>query len=225
MSGEILRVIELGCVRYREARELMDRFAADRLAGSIPDSLLLLEHPPTITLGRGADRNHLLASERELTDLGCDVVETDRGGDVTYHGPGQLVGYPILDLKASPHRPDLHWYLRQIETALIAALDEFGIPADRFQNHTGVWTSVGGPSPEKIAAIGIRVSRWITQHGFALNVSTRLEDFKTIVPCGIKDFGVTSMAATLGRQIEVETVKPIVASSFARTFDLSVEQT
>ena len=193
-----LRVRRLGQRDYVEVWELQRELAAQRLAGKIADTLLLLEHPPTITLGRSARPEHLLTPPSELARQGTAVVETDRGGDITYHGPGQLVGYPILNLREPPHVPDLHAYLRRIEACLIDMLADFGVAADRFPGHTGVWVGCDTPHPEKIAAIGVKVSRWITQHGFALNVCTDLAHFAHIVPCGIHDYGVTYLARPAG---------------------------
>lgn len=216
-----LKVIELGLISYAEAFELQKRYTEERRAGRIPDTLLLLEHPPTITLGRNADRTHILSSPEELKTEGIAVCDTDRGGDVTYHGPGQLVGYPILDLHRLPHTPDLHGYLRRIEETLIRALARFGIDGGRFPGYTGVW--VEAAPPVKIAAIGIRVSRWITRHGFALNVSPRLDPFASIVPCGIHDYGVTSMSVQLKREISVGEVAPTVLDCFCEVFGLTAE--
>jgi lipoyl(octanoyl) transferase len=211
----------LGRRDYREVWDLQRELAAQRLAGTVPDTLLLLEHPPTITLGRSAQRDHIVATAERLAGQGVTVVESDRGGDVTYHGPGQLVGYPILDLREPPHTPDLHAYLRRLEECLIRTLARYDVRADRFPGYTGVWVGreADGPRPpEKIAAIGVKASRWITMHGFALNVCPDLSHFDLIVPCGIHDYGVTSMARLLGRTIEVEEVLPIVASEFAAVF-------
>ena len=215
-----LRVLQAGTVAYDVGYDLQLRLAAEREAGRLPDTLLLLEHPPTITLGRNADRAHVLATPDELAARGITRVDTDRGGDVTYHGPGQLVGYPILDLSRPPHRPDLHLYFRNMEEAIIRTLGEFGIKGDRYGGHTGVWVDRGGNRQEKVAAMGIRVSRWITRHGFALNVCPDLAHFGSIVPCGIHDHGVTSMAAVLDRPISVADVTPILIQSFAEVFGL-----
>ncbi|HLJ55108.1 MAG TPA: lipoyl(octanoyl) transferase LipB [Chthonomonadaceae bacterium] len=217
-----MQVLELGCVPYAEALDLQIRLGEQRRAGEIPDTLLLLEHPPTITLGRNADRAHVVASAESLDRLGIAVVETDRGGDVTYHGPGQLVGYPILDLARPPHKPDLHRYFRLLEECLIAAIGEFGIAGRRFEGYTGVWVEGEGGAPEKIAAMGIRVSRWITRHGFALNVCPDLEHFRTIVPCGIRDYGVTSMERALGRPVSVEHAVTSVVAAFESAFESRV---
>ena len=189
----------------------------DRRAGRIPDTLLLLEHPPVITLGvrtRGQVSN-IVASAEELETRGVEVFETGRGGDVTYHGPGQLVGYPILDLR--PDRCDVHQYVRDLEEALLVAVRRFGVSATRVVGLTGVW--VGPPGrEEKLAAIGVRISRWITSHGFALNVATDLRNFKLIVPCGIADRGVTSLDRLTGRQVPMTEVEEAVSDAFGAVF-------
>jgi lipoyl(octanoyl) transferase len=212
------RVVWLGRIGYQEAWDLQRALAAQRLAGEIPDTLLLLEHPPTITMGRGGTSAHIVATPEALESRGIVLVDTDRGGDVTYHGPGQLVGYPILNLQAAPHRPDLHAYLRALEETLIRALEAFDVAAGRFPGYTGVWTGMETPHPRKVAAIGIRVSRWITSHGFALNVCPDLTHFDVIVPCGIRDYGVTSLSRLLGREVSVTKVLPVVQSAFAEVF-------
>lgn len=176
----------LGVVPYAEALELQRALADDRISGRIPDTLLLLEHPPVVTLGRGTRQSSLPIDPESLKRRGVDVFEIERGGDVTYHGPGQLVGYPIIDLQQ--HRADLHWYLRQLEQVLIDALASFDIQAERRERFTGVWTR-----GRKIASIGIHVRQWVTWHGFALNVTTDLSPFSLIVPCGIPDVEMTSI--------------------------------
>lgn len=191
----------------------------DRRAGRIGDTLLLLEHPPIITLGvrsRGSSP-HVRAAPEELAAAGVMLRETGRGGDVTFHGPGQLVGYPILDLR--PDRCDVHQYVRDLEAALMGALREFGIDSRRIQGHSGVWTGPEGQE-EKIAAIGVRISRWITSHGFALNVSVDLEYFRFIVPCGIADRGVTSMEKVLGRPVAMGDVEDAVVRGVEKVFSL-----
>jgi lipoyl(octanoyl) transferase len=217
----LCHVVWLGRRDYREVWTLQQTLAARRLAGEIPDTLLLLEHPPTITLGRGSTRAHIVASEAMLAQEGIAVVESDRGGDVTYHGPGQLVGYPILNLDAPPHHADLHRYLRDMEETLMRVLDSLGLKACRFPGYTGVWMQRDGSLPEKIAAIGIKANRWITQHGFALNVDPNLAHFDLIVPCGIRDYGVTSLARLLGREVAVTEILPQVQSAFAEVFSLN----
>jgi len=197
----VLEVRRLGVVPYAEALALQRALVEDRRAERIDDTLLLVEHLPVITLGVKGDggRSHILAAPQQLAARGIDVHETGRGGDVTYHGPGQIVGYPILDLK--PDRQDVHRYVRDLEETLIRVAAEFGVTATRVKGLTGVW--VGG---EKLAAIGVRIGRWITSHGFALNVRTNLDEFALIVPCGIADRGVTSLEqlGVAARQSEVE---------------------
>lgn len=218
-----MRVEWLGRMEYRAAWDLQRERSAQRLAGEIPDTLLLLEHPPTLTLGRAADRGHIVAAAERLEREGVAVVESDRGGDVTYHGPGQLVGYPIFNLRAAPHRPDVHLYVRNIEETMIRTVGAFGIEAGRFSGYPGVWTGLDTPHPTKIAALGIRLSRWITHHGFALNVQTNLSHFDLIVPCGIHDYGVTSLSLLLGRTVTLEEVRPVVMQAFTEVFGLTVE--
>lgn len=203
-----LTVERLGCVPYADALALQEQFVARRRAGAVGDTLLLLEHPHVITLGTSARRDHILIEESQGRLLGIDVVETGRGGDVTYHGPGQLVGYPILDLK--PDRCDLHRYVRDLEEILIRALLGFGIDAGRKQGMTGVWVGDG-----KIAAIGVRVSSgWITSHGFALNVATDLAYFDSIVPCGIRAYGVTSIERVTGQVVSIDDAADAVTAAF-----------
>jgi len=201
-----MRAFWLGRVEFAEVWQLQRELAALRAERRVGDTLLLLEHPPTITLGRGADSAHILASTDRLKRLGIAVHSIDRGGDVTYHGPGQLVGYPIFHL--SDYCKDLHWYLRQLEETLILALAAFGVSARRFPPHTGVWIG-----EKKIAAIGIKVSRWVSTHGFALNVAPDRRHFDLIVPCGIRGYGVTSLTeVTRGSYRVFEVVPPVVAA-------------
>lgn len=207
-----LRVRRMGRIPYDEALRLQGELVGRRRAGEIGDTLLLLEHPHVITLGTSSRRDHVLIDENEARLLGMEIFETGRGGDVTYHGPGQLVGYPILDLK--PDRCDLHRYVRDIEGALIRGLRTFGIEGGRKEGLTGVWVG-----DAKIAAIGIRVSSgWITSHGFALNVETDLSFFDAIVPCGISHYGVTSMAHQLGSPPAPDDVATAIAAAFADRF-------
>lgn len=208
-----LSVQRLGTISYEDGLALQARLVEERRSGAIPDTLLLLEHPPVITLGVKTRRgpNHIVASDETLANEGVTVHETGRGGDVTYHGPGQLVGYPILDL--APDRKDVHVYVRDIEEVLIRAAAAFGIEAKRVPGLTGVWVGPEGRE-EKLAAIGIRISRWITSHGFALNVSTNLDHFNLIVPCGIVDRRVTSLERLLGRAVTMGEAERAVEQSF-----------
>jgi lipoyl(octanoyl) transferase len=208
-----LEVHNLGLVPYARGLELQAELVRSRRAGEISDRLLLLEHPHVITLGTGSHADHILVSEGERRLLGIEVFETGRGGDVTYHGPGQLVGYPILDLK--PDRCDLHQYVRDLEGVLILALSDFGVEAHRKPGLTGVWVA-----DDKIAAIGIRVSTgWITSHGFALNVETNLDYFDSIVPCGIRAHGVTTLARHTARPVQIDEVADRIAARFAEVFE------
>jgi lipoyl(octanoyl) transferase len=211
-------VRRLGLLGYQEALDLQKELVERRRRGEIPDQLLLLEHPPVITLGVRArnSREHVLESDESLSAKGVNVFETGRGGDVTYHGPGQLVGYPIFDLK--PDRCDVHQYVRDLEEALIRAAGRFGISGHRVNGLTGVWVGPDG-AEEKLAAIGVRISRWITSHGFALNVNTRLEHFGLIVPCGISDRGVTSMERLLARHVSMDEVTDAVIAAFREIFE------
>lgn len=213
----------LGRRDYQEVWDLQKELASKRFAGEIPDTLLLLEHPPTLTFGRVAEPAHLLASPETLEREGVTVIESDRGGDITYHGPGQLVGYPIFNLQEPPHTPDLHLYLRHIEEALILALSKFGIVADRFPGYTGVWVGRDTPHPQKIAAIGVKASRWVTMHGFALNVNPDLSHFDMIVPCGIQDYGVTSLSQQLQHKLVVTQILPPIIDAFCKVFHLANE--
>lgn len=208
-----LEVRRLGMVGYQAGLDLQKTLVDARKQGTIPDQLLLLEHPPVITLGVRTrnDRSHVLESEESLAEKGVGLFETGRGGDVTYHGPGQLVGYPIVDLK--PDRCDVHRYVRDLEEVLIDGVGEFGIRAGRIAGLTGIWVG-----DRKLAAIGVRISQWVTSHGFALNVSTDLSHFGLIVPCGIADKGVTSMEVELGRSVSMDEVADAVVREFSRVF-------
>ncbi len=214
----LLRVEQLGLVNYAEALALQRERVAQRKAGTIPDTLLLLEHPHVYTLGRNAKREHLLASPERLRQLGAEVFETDRGGDITYHGPGQLVGYPILDL--TQHKRDLAWYMRSLEEVFIQVALELGIEAGRLKGAPGVWVG-----KNKLVAMGVHVSRWVTSHGFAFNVNTDLKYFEAIVPCGLRDKGVTSLARCLGRPVATDTVIDRVVEHFSKVFHLEMEAT
>jgi lipoyl(octanoyl) transferase len=207
-----LDVQRLGTVPYARALEIQAELVRARRSGEIPDTLLLLEHPHVITLGTTSHAEHVLLDEAERAARGIELFDTGRGGDVTYHGPGQLVGYPILDLK--PDRCDLHRYLRDLEEALIRALGDFGIAAGRREGLTGAWAG-----ERKLAAIGVRVSSgWITSHGFALNVATELSYFDAIVPCGIRQHGVGSISGELGREVAMAEAQTRVVARFAEVF-------
>ena len=207
-----LEVRRLGVVPFTDAVALQQKLVVERQQNRLPDQLLLLEHTPVITLGVGASRDNVLASAPTLARRGVEIHEARRGGDVTYHGPGQLVGYPILMLK--PDRCDVHRYVRDLEEAIIRAVAEFGVRATRIAGLTGVW--VGN---DKLAAIGVRLSRWVTSHGFALNVTTDLDDFGLIRACGLTDRGVTSLSRLTGEDIPIGAVADAVATHVATVFD------
>lgn len=214
ISTRVCNLVLPGVVPYRDAVVLQESYVKSLLNDSSPECLLLLEHPHVITLGRGFHKENLLFSPDWLTANGIAVEESGRGGDVTYHGPGQVVGYPILDLR---EKPDLHLYLRNLEELMIRAVLDFGIEAGRKPGLTGIWVK-----DEKIGAIGVRVVRWITSHGFALNVNTDLRYFDMIVPCGIRNHGVTSMQKLLNREISLSDVQDSVARHFEKIFDRKV---
>jgi len=217
-----LLVADLGSVPYSAALELQRDLARRRITGEIAeDVLLLVEHPPVVTLGRTAKNANLLASPEFLSDRGVELFEVERGGDITFHGPGQLVGYPIIDLKR--HRKDLHWYLRQVEQALIDAIAEFGLSGGRVEKYTGVWVGTNDAvRPRKLASIGVHARDWVTWHGFALNVNTDLSYFDLIVPCGISDVTMTSVAreAKLG-SVDMAMAATAVTHAFGRVFNLT----
>jgi lipoyl(octanoyl) transferase len=209
-----LEVRRLGIVSYGDALAIQRALVEDRRADRVPDLLLLLQHPPVITLGVKGDggRSNVVATSQRLEQLGIEIHETGRGGDVTYHGPGQIVGYPILDLR--PDRCDVHRYVRDVEEVMIRACADYGLSAGRIAGLTGTWIGA-----EKIGAIGIRISRWITSHGFALNVSTDLDHFRLIVPCGIGDRGVTSLERATGRRVTISEAEDAVVRHFSAVFD------
>jgi len=210
-----VEVRRLGLISYAEGLEIQKGLVEQRKAGEIPDQLLLLEHPPVITLGVKSrnDRSHIVASPELLEAEGVEIFETGRGGDVTYHGPGQLVGYPIIDLK--PDRCDVHQYVRDLEEVMIRMASSFGVEAGRIPGLTGAWVG-----DAKLAAIGVRIARWVTSHGFAFNVNTALSHFDLIVPCGITDKGVTSLNQLIGREIAMEEVENSAEESFKQVFYL-----
>ena len=207
-----LAISRLGVVPYADALALQENLVAERKAGHVPDTLLLLQHPHVITIGvRKGGGSHILASPDQLAARGVDVVETGRGGDVTYHGPGQIVAYPILDLR--PDRQDVHRYVRDLEDVMIRTCGDFGVDAGRIPGLTGAWA--GG---NKIGAIGVRISRWITSHGFAFNVNTDLEFFQLIVPCGIANRGVTSLSTLTTTTLSLPRVEDVVLRHFLDVF-------
>src|SRR5215472_16190769 len=206
-------VRRLGCMPYAEALAMQRELVEERRAGRIGDLLLLVEHSHVLTLGVRGDggRSHILAADDVVLLRGGEGFETGRGGDITYHGPGQIVGYPIIDLK--PDRCDVHRYVRDLEEVLIRVVADYGLVAERIRGLTGVW--VRG---EKVAAIGVRIARWITSHGFALNVTTDLDYFNLIVPCGIGDRGVTSLSRLLGRHVDRAEVEDRLIQRFTDVF-------
>ncbi len=209
---DTLKVYKIGLVPYRKALDIQLRLLEMRKNNEIGDTLLLLEHPPTFTIGRKGDKEHLLINERYLADRGIHFEEISRGGDITFHGPGQLVGYPIMDLNTKGR--DVHKYLRGLEESIVVVLEDFDIKANRIEGLTGVWVE-----GHKIASIGVGVKRWVTYHGFALNVNTELSYFDMIVPCGIPDVKMTSIAGLLKQEeIKMEDVEESVVRSFIKTF-------
>jgi lipoyl(octanoyl) transferase len=213
---DVRRAIEvrrLGVVRYTVGLELQNALVEQRKRGEISDQLLLLEHPPVITLGVKSrnDRSHVIATAETLEAEGVEVFETGRGGDVTYHGPGQVVGYPILDLK--PDRCDVHRYVRDLEEVMVRTAAAFGVTAGRIPGLTGAWVG-----EEKLAAIGVRIAKWVTSHGFAFNVNTSLQHFDFIVPCGITDRGVTSLERLLDRRVPMAEVERAITDAFKDVF-------
>lgn len=219
----MISILELGRMEYARALKLQENAVELRKQGRIGDTLLFVEHPAVLTLGRNAHRENIVAGEELLRRRGVSVFEINRGGDVTYHGPGQLVGYPIIDLRGfTPHLGAIE-YVRKLEEVLIRACGDFGIPAQRIAGRTGVWTMPNGEAQEKkIAAIGVHISRAVTSHGFALNVTTDLEEFRWIVPCGIGDRGVTSIEAEMdtreGQTSMLDATSHAVARHFGRVF-------
>jgi lipoyl(octanoyl) transferase len=209
-----IEVRRLGLVRYDDALAMQRALVEERRADRVPDLLLLLEHPPVITLGVKGDggRANVVATDDRLAELGIEIQETGRGGDVTYHGPGQIIGYPILDLR--PDRCDVHRYVRDLEDVMIRVCARYGVAAGQIKGLTGTWAGA-----EKIGAIGVRISRWITSHGFAFNVSTDLDHFRLIVPCGISDRGVTSLEKVTGRPVRIDEVEDAVIECFGETFE------
>jgi lipoyl(octanoyl) transferase len=220
LTSRPLEVRRLGTMAYPEALAMQRALVEERRADRVPDLLILLQHPAVITLGVKGDggRTNVVATSDRLSELGIAVEETGRGGDVTYHGPGQIVGYPIIDLR--PDRQDVHRYVRDLEEVMIRTCADYGLEAGRIAGLTGAWLGA-----DKIGAIGVRISRWITSHGFAFNVSTRLEHFQLIVPCGISDRGVTSLEKATGRTMSIGEVEDRLIGHFATVFDRNVDPT
>jgi lipoate-protein ligase B len=214
-------LVNLGLIAYAEAWELQRQLVAARKAEAIPDVLLLCQHPHVITLGRNGKRENLLASEHLLRQMGVEFHETDRGGDITYHGPGQLVGYPILNLGGI--RKDVVWYVRQLEEAMIRASADFGVSAARSAGRTGIWVDTAA-GEEKLAAIGVHISRWVTSHGFAFNVTTDLRYFDLIVPCGIAGKKPTSLERLLGREVATDEAGQRISAHLANLFGLTLRR-
>jgi lipoyl(octanoyl) transferase len=212
-----LHIVELGLITYTDAFALQERIVAARKLHAIDDVLLLCQHPHVLTLGRNGKRENLLVSEHVLRQKGVELHASNRGGDITYHGPGQIVGYPILDL--SGIRQDVHWYVRTLEEMMMRASADFGITAYRIPGKTGIWVEAT-PHEEKLAAIGVHISRWVTSHGFAYNVATDLRYFDLIVPCGITKRKATSLEKLLDRSVSLEEVKPRLVHHFAELFNL-----
>ncbi|MFZ9731952.1 MAG: lipoyl(octanoyl) transferase LipB [Schleiferiaceae bacterium] len=236
MSRRAVRFADLGNVTYREAwdlqeaifTEVVERKSANRKLPEgerVPthDTLLFVEHPHVYTLGKSGDLGNLLADDERLKAINAEFFKTNRGGDITYHGPGQLVGYPILDL--DEYFTDIHRYLRTLEEVIIATLADYGLSGDRSPGETGVWLDVGTPFARKICAMGVRASRWVTMHGWAFNLNTDLRYFEYIIPCGIKDKAVTSLQRELGRTVDEAEVKARVAGHFARLFEVDLVPT
>ncbi len=215
-----IEIRRLGLVRYADALGLQRALVEERRAGRVPDLLLLLEHPHVVTLGVKADaaRSHLIATPELLAARQVELHESGRGGDITYHGPGQLVGYPILNLH--PDRCDVHKYVRDLEDVMLRSCRDFGVEAGRVTGLSGAWVGA-----EKIGAIGVRISRWITSHGFAFNVTTDLDFFKLIVPCGIADGGVTTLSRAAGRGVSMDDAQSSIVRNFAAVFDRNVVET
>lgn len=207
--------VDLGLVGYAEALELQHRLVARQKAGAGDDVLLLLQHPAVLTLGRRADESNVLASREELAREGIELFKVERGGDVTYHGPGQLVGYPILDLRH--FQKDVSWFVAALADVLVRTLAEYGVRGEYHHAQPGVWVG-----EEKIVAIGMRIESWITYHGFAFNVDPNMRHWQLIVPCGIADKGVTSLSALLGRPVPVSEVAPKVARHFGEVFGVEM---
>ena len=203
-------ILDLGKSHYNDAWKLQKRLQSQRISGQIDDQLLLVEHFPVYTLGKNTPREHLLTKESD----NISIIQTDRGGDITFHGPGQLVGYPILDL--NQYKRSITWYMRELEQLIIDVLKEYDINAERKKGLTGVWIK-----GKKIAALGVRISKWVTMHGFSLNINPDLKYYQGIIPCGIKDYGVTSMADLLGNDVpDMSEIKDTLVQNFIAKFSV-----
>jgi lipoyl(octanoyl) transferase len=216
-----VQLITLGITDYQTVWDLQKKIFQDVVRGETEDTLILVQHPHVYTLGRASDLANMLLSEERLSAIGAQKFEIERGGDVTYHGPGQLVGYPILNL--SHFKEDLGWYLRSLEETIITLLKSFDVDGFRIPGRTGVWTGANG-TEEKICAIGVRASKWCTMHGFAFNINTDLSFFDNIVPCGIRDRGVTSMRKILGSPQPMEEIQRLYIECFANVFHTEFSQ-
>ncbi len=210
---EPLNIVRLGRIRYGAAMEIMEAQVMARIRGEVPDTVYLLEHEPVLTMGRRAEKDHIVASEAQLSARGIEVFETGRGGDVTYHGPGQIVGYPVISLE--PERKDVRRYVRDLEEMMVRVCARYEVEAGREEGLIGTWIE----SNRKIGAIGVRISKWVTSHGFALNVNSDLTAFDLIVPCGISDRGVTSLHRELGCPMSMEDAYAHVEAELRATFD------
>ncbi|MDP3352242.1 MAG: lipoyl(octanoyl) transferase LipB [Flavobacteriaceae bacterium] len=208
-------------VLFHEIITIKSKNQKENTANQTPNYLLFVEHPPVYTLGKSGDINNLLLSSHQLKDKGIEFHQSNRGGDITYHGPGQIVGYPILDL--DNFFSDIHEYMRVLEEVIIATIAEYGLKGERSEGETGVWLDVGTPFARKICALGVKTSKWVTMHGFALNVSTNLGYFDYIIPCGIRGKAVTSLEAELGKTIDPEEVKSKILHHFKRLFSATLQ--
>lgn len=227
-----INLIDLGLKDYKETWDYQEELfqktinlksdnRKNNTTHKTPNHFIFVEHPHVYTLGKSGDMSNLLLNETQLTEKGAAFYKINRGGDITYHGPGQLVGYPILDL--DNFFTDIHKYLRFLEEVIILTLDEYGIKATRSEGETGVWLGVGTPFVRKICALGVRTSRWVTMHGFALNVNTNLGYFDNIIPCGIKGKSVTSIEAELNKKVPLEEVKTKILKHFSTLFEAEIE--
>lgn len=223
---------DLGTKGYQEAwdyqNDLFQGIVNTKLANrnkeekeSTPNYFLFTEHPPVYTLGKSGDLANLLLNEEQLKEKGISFFKSNRGGDITFHGPGQIVGYPIIDLEA--FKPDIRWYMRSLEEVIIKTIAHYGLSGVRSEGETGVWLDVGTPFARKICALGVRTSRWVTMHGFALNVNTNLGYFDHIIPCGIRGKAVTSIEAELNRKVPLEEVKALILENFETVFDVELD--